>query len=110
MARTAFGDIIYKALSPRPEQETLYKKIKRSLRQFRQMTTSSRIGTQWDSVKGYRFGAVFHTITDQVWSPQMTDRRQEYGLILFGWRIGVSRSRCIFTDGKDPKIAPNKHW
>ncbi len=65
---------------------------------------SSRIGKDWFSAR-YLFGwlGFYRRTTDQIWSPALTERQYELGIEIGHVRIGFSRTRKVWTDGRAPQ-------
>jgi hypothetical protein len=85
-------------------RETTIARIVRRLRPRQRRSNSGRAGSQWDAQWCYGPIGVFRCATDQKWSPALTERRREFGVIVFGWRLGASKAMNVWTDGKEPKV------
>lgn len=56
-------------------------------------------GTRWLTTKTYKGFGIYSIICDQVWSASLTVRRIEKGIYLWGYMLGLSKSKNIWTDG-----------
>lgn len=67
---------------------------------------SSRVGSRRVSCRCLLGVGWYKEVTDQVWSPALTERRTEYGLKIGVTRVAFSQTVNVWTDGKSPVMSP----
>ena len=68
--------------------------------------SSGRFGSEWEEQWKLPCleARLCHRITDQIWSPLLTERRVEWGFVCGSLYFSFARYYRIWDDGKEPRI------